>query len=632
MNDLPEFRANPWAAPAVTVREQNDGTLLVTSEHKPKESFPNVISMLDRTVAKFPERRFLAERNNDEVALKTGQDWRFIQFDEADNRSDSLAAWLLSSTPVAGNLMVLSHNTIEHALVTLAGMKARFPVAPVSPNYALLSHDFVKLKAIFRLLEPKVIFVQNIEHYWRALNALDLTGCIVLYVEGQAPAEINAVNYADAVATEDTAQVSESKAAIQGDDVAKILFTSGSTGEPKGVINTHTNLCFTQGALLSVIDVDEDNNPPVLLDWMPWHHTYGGNQNFHRVIKSGGTLYIDDGKPLPGHFEKTLHNIKTVPLNNYTTVPAVYALLVDAMEGDQALRSAFFKHMDWCSYGGSDMPQETFEHFQQLAIKETGQRISMITALGATESAAITTIVHWPTAQMGSIGLPIPGTTLKLIPREDKFELCVKGPQITPGYYKAPDINKKVFDEDGYFHTGDAVRWSDPTDPARGLRFVGRVSEDFKLLNGTWVHTSMLRIDLLSCLAPLVQDVVITGQDKPFLGAMVWLNEDVVKRVFGLDHADSAQLASDPRLRARLQQAFCHYNMQHGSASTRIERALILLTPPSLDKGEMSDKRSVNQRKVQILRADRVADLYTNEPPEYVFTGLHETKHQAVNN
>ncbi|MDC8830131.1 AMP-binding protein [Alteromonas gilva] len=629
MTDLPDFKENPWATPQVAVTRREDGCLIVDCGRTPKNSYPNLIAMLKRTVATFPERSFLAERRDDG---SDNPEWTHITYKEIDRQAEAIAQWLISLGPEPGNMMILSHNTLEHGAVNLAGMMARFPVAPISPNYSLLSKDFTKLKAIAEKLSPKVIFVQNIEHYSRALRALSLDNCTVLYAEGSAPDDIGAVSFADAVTTTVTEAVAESIARIKGDDVAKILFTSGSTGDPKGVINTHTNLCFTQASLLTIIDVDEVNNPPILLDWMPWHHTYGGNQNVNRVIKNGGTLYIDDGKPLPGLFEKTLRNIKSVTLNSYTTVPAVYALLVDAMERDDELRKAFFHKLEWCSYGGSDMPQETFDHFQQLAIRTTGQRITMITALGATESTAITTIVHWSTSKMGSIGLPLPGATLKLIPQDDKYELCVKGPQITPGYYNGEHLNRKAFDNEGYLHTGDAVRWLDPEQPLLGLQFAGRVSEDFKLLNGTWVHTSMLRIDLLSELAPLVFDVVITGQDKPYLGLLIWLNEDVVRRVFGLAEASTEQLAQHPRVMARIQTSLRQHNEQHSGASVCIERALILTTPPCMDSGEMSDKRSINQQKVQALRPQAVNALYVDEPGANILTELRQPAHQAALN
>lgn len=609
VSTLPPFRPNPWEPAKAVVSPLENGNILVESGYPCQPVHANLVAMFHEASERYPERIFMARRNADDSA------WDQLSYAKADEQSDAIAQWLLDQGLAPGTaIMVLSENSLEHALLMLAGYKSRLPLAPVSPNYSLLSKDCGKIKSIFDKVKPGVVFVQSLALYQRALNALPLTDAKVVYVDGKSECR-NYVPFSALLNTQVTSQVHHVIQQLQPCDAAKILFTSGSTGEPKGVVNTHHALCYTQAALTTVVHVDESENPPIMLDWMPWHHTYGGNQNIHRVMHNAGTLYIDDGKPVPGLFTKTLANLKRVNINSYSTVPAVYALLLDAMEQDEELRTQFFQHLEWCSYGGSDMPQSTFDRFQKMAIEQTGQRITMINALGSTESAAIMTFVHWSTEQMGSIGLPIPGTQVKLAPVGEKFELRIKGPQMCNGYLGDPEKTKQSFDDEGFLCTGDAVKWIDEQTPEKGLRFAGRVSEDFKLLNGTWVHTSALRVSLLSALTPLVSDAVITGQDKEYLGAMVWLNEAAVTKLLGVP---IQELAENADVIGLLKQKIGDYNGAHAGASTRISRMLILTTPPDPDAGEISDKRYINQRAVLEKRASDVALLYQSAPHQRV--------------
>lgn len=600
------FPENNWEPPRVDREIRSDGTQYVKSKQQLRPVHANLVAMFRHAVTRYPQRSFMVQRN-----AQSG-DWQHLTYQEADTQSDNIAQWLLNNElGQQSPILILSGNSLEHAALIQAGYKAGVPLAPVSPNYSLLSKDFKKLRAIADTVKPGAIFVQDITAYKRALQALNLAHIPVIYVTADDKEDIphNAVSFDTLLGTPSTQAVDHAINRLTPSHIAKILFTSGSTGAPKGVMNTHGNLAYTQSALNSLIHVDPDVNPPTLLDWMPWHHTYAGNQNIHRVIYNGGTLYIDEGKPLPGQFETTLKNIADVAVNSYTTVPAVYALLMDALEKHEALRKRFFSQLEWCSYGGSDMPQSTYDRFQKLAVQETGHRIPMINALGSTESSAVITLVHWATDKMGSVGLPLPGTELKLVPVGDKFEMRVKGPQLMTGYLNNEEKTQEAFDDEGYFCTGDAVKWLDDSQPENGLRFAGRVSEDFKLLNGTWVHTGALRSLLLSALTPLVADMVITGQDKDYLGIMAWPNAEGLRKIVPGEEDIGALLRSD-ELSSKIQQALANHNTTNTGASMRVRRFLWLTTPPDADAGEVSDKRSINQSAVLSLRNDMVEKLY----------------------
>ena len=600
------FPENDWEPPRVSREICTDGTQHIVSQHPLRPVHKNLVAMFRHTVERYPQRSFMVQRD-----AHSG-DWQHLSYQETDSKSDNIAQWLLNhELGQQSPILILSGNSLEHAILIQAGYKAGVPLAPVSPNYSLLSKDFKKLRAIVKTVKPGAVFVQDLSLYERALQALELRHVPVIYVKADNPKSVSdhAVSFDSLLSTHATEAVDHAIERLTSHHIAKILFTSGSTGAPKGVMNTHGNLAYTQSALNSLIHVDPDINPPTLLDWMPWHHTYAGNQNIHRVIYNGGTMYIDEGKPLPGQFETTLKNIADVAVDSYTTVPAVYALLMDALEKNDTLRKRFFSKLEWCSYGGSDMPQSTYDRFQKLAIAETGHRIPMINALGSTESAAVITLVHWTTNSMGSVGLPLPGTELKLVPVGDKFEMRVKGPQIMTGYINNEAKTQEAFDEQGYFCTGDAVKWIDENIPEKGLRFAGRVSEDFKLLNGTWVHTGALRSLLLSELTPLVADIVITGQDKDYLGVLAWPNPEGIKKVVPGEDDPVALLRSEA-LANKISQALMQHNTANSGASMRIRRFSWLTTPPDADAGEVSDKRSINQSAVLSLRKNKVDKLY----------------------
>lgn len=605
--DLPPFKQNDWEAPAVSVEVLDSGVQIVNSPRKPLAVAGNLVEVLARAAEKYAERTFLAQRDSDRT-------WARLSFKQADERSSRVAQWLLSlELPEATPVMILSENSLEHALFMLGAMKARLPIVPVSPGYSLMSRDHRKLRHIHSLVKPGVVFVQDAQRYAKALQTLELGDTHLVAVTGHGENE-SLTPFARIEASKASQEVAASCAAIQPDTVAKILFTSGSTGEPKGVINTHRNLCFTQSTLGRIVHIDADNRPPVMLDWLPWHHTFGGNQNFNRSLRYGGALYIDDGKPLPGLFERTLRNLRDIQVTTFSTVPAAFGALLDALEQDAPLRENFFSKLDWISYGGSDMPQHIFDRIQQVAIEATGKRMPVITAMGSTETSAIITATHWPTEQMGNIGLPVPGTTVKLMPLGDKFEMRVKGPQVMQGYFRDNARTREAFDEEGFFCTGDAVRWIDPEQPRHGLKFAGRVAEDFKLSNGTWVHTGSLRSAVASVLAPLITDLVVTGQDRDCIGLMAWPNEPGIRALLDDDTTPFDSLVNSPELRHLLLQRLEQHNQTHNHTSMRIKRLLLLSEPPSLDHNEITDKRYINQLAVLERRAEQVERLYATAP------------------
>lgn len=610
-NDLPPFKQNDWEAPDVTVEVLDSGIQLVSSPRQPLPVANNLIEVLARAADRYADRTFLAQRDNNQ---SNNQSWVRLSFKEADERSSRVAHWLLSlGLPEATPVMILSENSLEHALFMLGAMKARLPVVPVSPGYSLMSHDHCKLRRIHSLVKPGVVFVQDTERYAKALQALELGDTALVTVVGHGE-DGSITPFARLEADEAGHEVQASCDAIQPDTVAKILFTSGSTGEPKGVINTHHNLCFTQSALGTLVHLDADNRPPILLDWLPWHHTFGGNQNFNRSLRYGGALYIDDGKPLPGLFERTLHNLREIQVTTFSTVPAAFGALLDALERDKPLRENFFSELDWISYGGSDMPQHIFDRIQKVAIEATGKRMPVITAMGSTETSAIITATHWPSEQMGNIGLPVPGTTVKLIPLGDKFEMRVKGPQVMQGYFHDDARTRETFDEEGFFRTGDAVRWIDAAHPHLGLKFAGRVAEDFKLSSGTWVHTGSLRSAAASALAPLITDLVMTGQDRDCIGLMAWPNEAGIRALLDDSETPLSTLMGSTALHQLLSQRLEQHNQVHNHSSMRIKRLLLLTEPPSLDHNEITDKRYINQLAVLERRADQVERLYATSP------------------
>ena len=572
-----------FAPAAVEVERRPDGSTLLRSPQRLGGYARAVGEWLVHWAGQAPDRVFLAER--------AGDAWRRLTYREALDAVRRVGQALLdrgldATRPIA----ILSENGIDHALAALGAMHVGVPAAPVSPAYSLMSTDFGKLKHIFDLVRPGLVYCSDPARFAPALDAV----------------RARATPFAELLAAAPTARVDEAFARIGPDTIAKILFTSGSTGAPKGVINTHRMLCANQQMHAQAWQFLEDR-PPVLVDWLPWNHTFGGNHNFNAVLRNGGTLYVDAGKPLPGLVETSVRNLKEVSSTIYFNVPRGFDLLLPYLESDAALRASFFRDLEVVCYAGAALPQNLWERFERLAVAER-RGVAMVSAWGATETAPGVALVHFPIERAGVIGLPAPGCELKLVPSGGKLEARVRGPNVTPGYYGRDDLTRAAFDEEGFYKIGDALKFVDPADPVKGLVFDGRVAEDFKLATGTWVHVGAVRVKLISAGNPLIQDAVITGHDRDLVGALVFLNPAAAAGV------------TPEAARAAIAEALRKLAAESGpGSSTHPVRALVLSEPPSIDANEITDKGYINQRAVLERRAALVERLYASPAdPEVV--------------
>jgi feruloyl-CoA synthase len=607
--DQPPFRKINWLPRDIAVDRRADGSLVLKSNQPLGPYEPHIPALLARWAEQAPQRIWLAQRSGPE------RQWRKVSYAEAKQTVDALTQALLNlkleaDRPVA----ILSGNSIEHALMTMAAMQARIPVAPMSPAYSLMSHDHQKLKYLFELVQPALVLVQDGALFGRALQALDLTGVELVHVASP-PQGIDSLSFAELAATPVTDEVQQSIAAITPDTVGKLLFTSGSTGMPKAVINTQRMMCANVTMMTQVRPRDPSEPPPVLLDWMPWNHTMGGNALFNPALAEGGTLYIDDGRPLPGMFDETLRNLREISPTYYANVPAGYAALAAAMEKDDALCRTFFKDLGMMAYGGARLPDDLYERMQALAVRATGERIVFYTGWGATETAPTSTGTYWDTERVGLIGLPFPGVELKMVPIGDKYELRLRGIHVMPGYYQRPDLTAAAFDEEGFYKIGDAGVLLDPQDPQQGIVFAGRVAEDFKLMTGTFVHVGSLRTDVIAAASPVLQDALVAGQDRPYVALLAWPNLQACRQIVGDANASFETVVKHPAVLEKLRQGLQAHNAEvEGASSMRIARVMLMVEPPSIDGNELTDKGYINQRAGLERRAALVERLFADHP------------------
>jgi feruloyl-CoA synthase len=609
----PAFRKIEWLKRDIAVERRGDGVIILKSRIPLQPYEKHIPASLSKWAEVAPERTWLAQRAG------PNRQWRKLSYGEAKRTVDALTQALLDlrltpSSPVA----ILSGNSIEHALMTMAAMQARFLAAPVSPAYSLMSHDHVKLKYLFDLIKPAVVMVQDGPTFEKALKALNLDGVAVIHVAR--PCEgIKSIAFADLAATPVTKDVGESIARITLDTVGKLLFTSGSTGMPKAVINTQEMMCANAAMMMQVRPRDPDAPQATYLDWMPWNHTMGGNALFNPVLTEGGTLYIDDGRPMPGQIDETLRNLREISPTYYANVPAGYAALAAAMEKDDALCRSFFKNLAVMAYGGARLPDDLYDRMQALAVRSTGERIVFYTGWGSTETGPTSTATYWDTERAGLIGLPFPGVELKMVPCGAKYELRLRGVNVMPGYFGRPDLTKAAFDEEGFYCIGDAGVFVDPEDPLQGIIFAGRVVEDFKLTTGTFVHVGSLRTDAIAAATPVVQDALVTGQDRHCVGLLAWPNLHACQQMTGDPDASYEDVVKHPDVLACLKRGLeAHNKSCDGASSLRIARAMLMVEPASIDGNELTDKGYINQRAGLERRAQLVERLHAEHPGEDV--------------
>ena len=587
----------------VDVVRRADGCIMVKSRHALGPYPRSVTDCLDRWAEAAPERIFLAERD------QTGG-WRKVSYREARVRVRKLGqAFLDRGLSAERPVAVLSGNDIDHALIGLGAMYAGIPYAPISVPYSLVAKDFTKLHQILALLTPGLVFAADGAAFDRAIAAV-VRPDIEVVTRDRALLSRSSTPLTHLVETNAGPAVDAAHSNLDPDAVAKILFTSGSTGQPKGVINTQRMMTSNQ-AMIACAFPSFAEGPPVLLDWLPWSHTFGANHNFNLVLMHGGTLYIDAGKPLPEVINETVRNLRAVAPTIYFNVPKGFEMLLPFLRRESELRRQLFSRLQCCFYAGAALPSDVYQAYEQMALETTGERIPMITSLGSTETAPSALHVSAKARGPGVIGIPNTGVEMKLVPNAGKLEARLRGPSITPGYWRQAELTAAAFDDEGYYRLGDGLRFADEKDPEKGFVFDGRLAEDFKLTTGTWVSVGPLKARFAAHFTPFARDVVIAGQDRDYIAALVIPDIEACRALAAASHQTTVgEVLGDAHVRGKFSSLLTMFNAEAGGTSGRILRLMLTEDPPSLDTGEMTDKGSVNQRAVLARRAAMVDELY----------------------
>jgi feruloyl-CoA synthase len=592
-----------FAKVRITAEQAGDGALLLRSADELGDYPATVLHSVRAWAEADPDYPLIAER-----AVDGG--WRAVGYGTAVAAADAIGQALIErGLGPARPLLILSGNGVNHLLMTLGAMSAGVPVAPVSVAYSLQSRDHARIRAIAGLIAPGAVYADDGDAFRQALDAIG--GVPAIVGAGSRP---GAETLGDLRATVPGPAVRGAFDTLTPDVIAKVLFTSGSTGTPKGVLNTHRMLAANQQMMRQAWPFLAGERP-VIVDWLPWSHTFGGNHNVNMMLVNGGTIYVDGGRPAPGLFAQTAANLAEVPPTIYFNVPAGYAQLVPALEGDAEFAARFFSRLRLLFNAAAALPAALRSRLESAAARYAPDRdVPVTSSWGATETAPAVTSANFPFTDARCIGAPLPGALVKLAPVEDAYEIRVRGPNVTPGYFARPDLTAEAFDADGFYRSGDAVGFAVPGDPDAGLVFRGRIAEDFKLSTGTFVRAGAVRTALLSSV-PALSDAVIAGQDRDYAAALAWLNPAEARRLLGRDPEPAdGEFITDPDLLGLVAGALARHNDSHGSAA-RIERLLIMTRQAALDAGEITDKGYVNQRKVLTERAALVDRLYTDPAP-----------------
>jgi len=583
------FRDARYAPRALEVERHGD-TLILRNPMPYSDAVRTTTAPLARWAAEAPDRVWLAERD--------GEGWRTVTYADAKTRVEALTGGLASLGLSRGQpLLILARNGIDHALIAYAAMSLGAPAAPVSPQYGLKGADLTRLAHAVERLDPAAVYADDAEAFGDALAAPFLAGLPVVASRHARPGDI---------AFEALLNSAPRSPVAQPDDVAKLLLTSGSTGRPKAVVCTHANIALNAAQIEACY---ADPEPPVLVNSAPWSHSLGANAILHMVLHRGGTLYIDAGQPTPGRFAETLRNLREVATTYHNMVPAGWGMLVGELERDAALAARFFEKVRVLQYGGASMAQSILDRVQAVAVRTIGERITFAAGYGATETGPTACNIHWLNARSGMVGLPTPGTSVKLVPAGDggKFEIRVKGPQVSPGYLDQPEATAQAFDEDGFYRLGDAARLADPQDPAAGLVFDGRLVENFKLASGTFVAAGALRVAAVSAIGGLVSDAVVCGEGQQGVGLMLFLDTKAC------DH-----LGDRSAVKAAIVAGLARMNASAKGGGGKVVRALILDGAPDAASGELTDKGYINQALARERRPTELARLFADRPDEEI--------------
>jgi feruloyl-CoA synthase len=611
-SDAP-LRPISFGDPAVTIDRRDDGTIYLRPKIALGEYPERITDRLHHWAKAEPNRIFMAERD-------AGGGWRQITYAQLLASSRAIASALLARDLSADKpIVIFSGNSIDHALVAFGALYAGIPFCPVSPAYSLVSKDYGKLGYLMNLLTPGLVFADDAAKFADALFANVPVEIEIVASQGAVPGR-KVTMLGDLLASRAHPGLDAAHDAIGPDTIAKFLLTSGSTGNPKAVINTQRMICANQVMLRETLAFLKDE-PPVIVDWLPWNHTFGGNHNIGLTLYNGGSMYLDAGKPMPGGIEETVRNLREISPTVYFNVPKGYESLLPYLRDDEALRAKFFHRLHAMFFSGAALSPFFWNSLDELAVQETGFRVPILTGLGATETSPFFMSVRPATSRSGHVGLPVSGNDAKLVPDNGKLEVRARGPNVTPGYWRQPELTAAAFDEEGFYKFGDAIKPADPDDFGAGFDFDGRIAEDFKLASGTWVSVGPLRARFTAACAPLVRDVVIAGINRDELSALVILDPDGCRLVSpALPPDDLAATAADPLIRAALRERLIKFLATSTGSSTRITRAILLDTPLSIDRGEVTDKGSINQRAVLDARAELIAELYSPTPAAHVIT------------